>query len=194
MSTDFEERMALAESIISTVEYWGGEIVMDGAKLVVRNIHRVPERDLKAVRDERVAIADYLSISAQPVSERAAKEYRWLREFAEEFGRTAWRRIGGFTDQEATDFYGLVSTEYNESASKVEPGLAALMGIADALTEHRQELERRAGRLAARDGVASQEWMRTLQAGAESNAKRGSWRNPNKPATEGIIDDDDFPF
>lgn len=183
----FSDRMDLAQSLLNHVERLGGEVLLEGRKLRLRNV----DADLiDEVAKNAKAIAEYLSIEPAEISEKVLREYRWLSEFAEEFARTAWRRIGSFSDREANEFYNLVAVEFNETSSKVEPGLGVLMAIADALTNDRIEMDRRAHELAKRDGVPASAWRSNLEYSAKRRAEQGAWRRSEKVIEVG----DGIPF
>lgn len=188
MDFGFSDRMNVAQALIGRVERFGGEVLLEGKKLRLRNV--VDPDIIDEVKKNARAIAEYLAIEPAEISEKVLREHRWLSEFAEEFARTAWRRIGGFSDREASEFYNLVATEFNETPSKVEPGLGALMAIADALNNDRIELDRRAHELAQRDGASVSAWRTCLEYDAKCRAQRGTW----KRSEEVIEVDDDLPF
>jgi hypothetical protein len=186
---EFSERMDIAESLIARVEQVGGGLLLQGRKLHVSNVKQdYPDLFNEVVRNAK-AIAEYLE-AFPPISETVLKEYTWLSEFAEEFARTAWRRLGALTDQEANEFYLLASSALEETTSKVEPGLGVLMAIADALTESRMEIEREAERRAARDDVPAEDWATVLELNAKRRAEKGEWRKPTKTVEVG----NDLPF
>lgn len=110
IDSDFTDRMDRAEDIIRRVRAAGMDIELSGGKLLIRTFYDLHSALREEVRQNRKSVAEWLEIPPAEVSERARSEYEWLREFAEEFARMAWRRIGGFSDQEANEFYSLVAT------------------------------------------------------------------------------------
>lgn len=64
------------------------------------------------------------------------------------------------------------------------------MAIADALTNDRVELDRRARDLARRDGVAVSAWRFSLKYSAKRRAEQGTWKRPENVIEVG----DDLPF
>lgn len=172
----FCDRMDTAEDVIRRVEAVGMAVELDDGKLRVKNGASNPQL-VEEVRRNRHAIAEWLSIPPAEVSQRVVTELAWLREFAEEFAITAWRRLGKLTEQEALEFYNIVAVEYHDdNTPKVEPGLAALMAVLDARLQQHIDADRLAQERAQRDGCDPAEWAKAIELQRESMAKEGRWR------------------
>jgi hypothetical protein len=192
----FQERMDTAENLVELVRFKGGDILLlDDGRLELKAIETpLPEADpdlFARVKTNAKAIAEYLSIEPAPISDKAGEEYRWLSEFAHEFARTAWRRVGQLSEREAMDFYGLVSTEFNDCQTKIEPGMGALMAIADALIEQTIEIDQKCQAYALRDGVPVEQWESVLRKAARQRAEKGEWKEAPGVRAGG---DDGLPF
>jgi len=173
---DFNERMDRAEDIIRRAREAGMDIELSDGKLVICNA----PKDLD-LRDEivrcRKDIAEWLSIPPAEVTDRVMAEFTWLREFAEEFAKTAWRRLGCLTESEVIQFYNLASADsHDENASRIEPGRDALIAVADARLEQIIDRDRVAHERGLRDECDPSEWMVALELSAARLAKEGRWK------------------
>lgn len=177
---EFSARMERAEEIIRRARDLGMSIELSDGKLLIRNWNVTDDVRFELryeVKQHARDIAEWLSIPPADVTDRVAAEYDWLREFAEEFARTAWRRLGRLPENEFIQLYNLAVAEYDDDKPpKIEPGLAALMAIADARMEQCIDIARRAEVLAQRDGSDPEDWAQVLASNAEIMAREGRWR------------------
>lgn len=112
---------------------------------------------------------------------RVQLEYEWLREFSEEFARTAWRRLGDLSEDEVLHFYGLVQREHDDWESpQMQPGFSVMMAIAEARIQQIIDIQRRADEASERHGSDRQDEVAVMEASARIMAKRGEWRSRKK--------------
>lgn len=130
-------------------------------------------------------------MSEPDASDRVHLEYKWLREFSEEFARTAWRRLGDLSEDEIQYFYDLVHGEHDDLADpKMEPGFSVMMAIAEARIQHIIDIQRRADDASERYGSDQRDEAAMRAAFAHRIAKEGRWRREKKER----MADADLPF